>query len=1271
MSDPSSFHHIDASYSTVAVGQGNGNEEFHHNSFHGLATNVAQPATMSTIQGTEAVHIANMDNTDSSTDIIGAAPFVGNVHDTSGTMHVHGIPTFESGQHLTSGTTFSQIVDTSSQGNMHMHAPGTFASVPAPVHLVMNSGFAEHQQMDQQQQQQQEQQQFYYHQTQVPVSAPSDGMMVNSSHSQQLQVQPNMVIMQQPEMHHVQIQQPSLMYGQQDVNTNRIDYHVHHDTELNAAPHHEQLHMDPATVQPAELSWHDFFVALQAHQNRTGSIYIEPNTNPPLEEWVASQRKMYQDAQKGLATSLSNERKLLLDALGFDWDGNAHASNGAGVDEVQDPHGVQQQHGEEQQQHMQQQEAQGQEYTQQTRVYHVDIGTVEDFNERLQQLQSFKDVHGHCDIPHDYNNDEHMPNIAKWSIDQRQFYHRGYLTQDRVDALLTMGFDFHIQDGSDFPFPTFDDRIRQLEHYKAVNGDIKIPRNAGPELLGLGEWLHAQKLSIQRMEMGESTLMTPERCKLLLDLGIDLTIPADSMLTLETAEHLTEEEKEHNRALKWDEKYHELKIYKHQNGHTNVPRRSKRDPSKDALGEWVHFQRRQHRNLLTGKNSTMSINRKKSLDYLGFQWTRTYDTNQTTRSGLTYSTDIKVAVEELVQKVAKLETAQQWLDRFAEFEKYVQTHGNGNVPVIYRENPLLARWVQRQREMYVVWRQAADQQGYHQFNDSNNPTIMTEEKYMKLLKAGFQFVPQAHDGNLGGTQGALDLTKMGEEEIPEEDDDIIEIFAGYEQCEQYPEDMESSNVETTHHTLVSTQENGLVTEHTIEQQIPVTEHLPGMEGETRKTMELNESDVREILNVKDDKEIQDNIIQPQYEQQVDNTHNTTTQTIEQQFGDNGGMQNIEHADMYNMNQGSQLQQQHEHPLEEQHRQMTPILSLRRLTAKVKVQWEERVLELVQFKMRKFHCNVPAKWKPNPGLADWVWRQRVHYRRYRQGLASVLTSHRICQLSDLGFDFMIHDQHGLPVDEVHTKVYAPTHRERVQSAKKVPKKAGVKTTPKSRFKEGKWLESLAKVVKYKEENGNCNVPRKWKRDPTLGEWVHFQRRQFRLRQLNRRNHMTDERIHKLESIGFEWSRGNSSQSSYMRSVYDQNSDVHDQQDTTTVDTSEGPTDMSQVAVGNATVVVDSHMGNTAEDVMQHQSMDQNHVQSFLHENHHQDVDYQQQMMTYDGQKNYCDRGNEHVEEARHIQYDEYQSQEQSSHQQNHQMQYQDQQNIGDNYNEARV
>ena len=181
-----------------------------------------------------------------------------------------------------------------------------------------------------------------------------------------------------------------------------------------------------------------------------------------------------------------------------------------------------------------------------------------------------------------------------------------------------------------------------------------------------------------------------------------------------------------------------------------------------------------------------------------------------------------------------------------------------------------------------------------------------------------------------------------------------------------------------------------------------------------------------------------------------------------------------------------------------------------------------------------------------GLSSWVWRQRDQYRLYRLGLPSILTATRIAKLTELGFEFVIHDPQGNPVfhDEsrMHSNLVNDEKSRPAKGKSAVVKQKAAKTTPKNRFKEGKWLQSLAKVVAFKEENGHCNVPRKWKNEPTLGEWVHFQRRQYRLKQLNRRNHMTEPRIRKLEAIGFEWSRGNT-HSSYPNPNYSAHKDVN--------------------------------------------------------------------------------------------------------------------------------
>lgn len=717
------------------------------------------------------------------------------------------------------------------------------------------------------------------------------------------------------------------------------------------------------------------------------------------------------------------------------------------------------------------------------------------------------------------------------------------------------------------------------------------------------------------MEAGEETALTEDRLKLLVDLGIDMTTVEREERGGGASGDANMDDKEANRASKWDEKYHELKHYKEECGHTNVPRRSKRDPTKDALGEWVHFQRRQHRNLLTGKNSTMSICRKKALDYLEFQWTRTVGPSATTRNGTTYSTDIKEAVDAQIIKISATENPESWNERFAEFQAYKESHNDALVPKNYRENPFLGRWVHHQRELYNTWGEPVEDSELRMQQNGDEQNGLSKEKYDKLFAAGFVFQKPmpAIDGNdtIGeGVEGenievggAYPKDEEEEEEQPVEEVgvDDIDIFIGFEESE-------SSHGQVLTGTTMPT----------LEQQVAATEPAPVTEAP--KEMELNESEVHAILEGKEEP--------PQHQHHMEHVHGVPMPAItNEEERQPMEMQNIEHNHVH---QEQQEEQQTQMQVEEQTRPELPQITVlpRRITTKVTVQWEERVLELIQFRLRKHHCNVPAKWKPNPDLADWVWRQRVQYRRYRQNQPSSLTATRITKLADLGFEFVAIDHHGLPINEIDSKLYTSNDLDKLQgSAKKNPKRKG---TPKSRFKEGKWLESLAKVVKYKEEQGNCNVPRKWKRDPTLGEWVHFQRRQFRLRQLNRRNHMTDERIRKLEAIGFEWTRGTNSQPSYIR-LYEQNKELAAQTaalanenhvaEVAAMSSSEVPADVSQIAVmdggeqvkaAEIAAVVEEQLNNPGEGECQEV---ENHHQQHQHQ---QMMEYEQQQMAHQEQ-----------------------------------------------------
>lgn len=107
-----------------------------------------------------------------------------------------------------------------------------------------------------------------------------------------------------------------------------------------------------------------------------------------------------------------------------------------------------------------------------------------------------------------------------------------------------------------------------------------------PFSLSLGEWLWHQKKLYRRWESGREGGMGANRRKILLELGIDFSEPTNIDNTVQETDPEAETEGT-NRSTKWDDKFHELREYKQQNGHTNVPRRSKRNPANDALGEWV------------------------------------------------------------------------------------------------------------------------------------------------------------------------------------------------------------------------------------------------------------------------------------------------------------------------------------------------------------------------------------------------------------------------------------------------------------------------------------------------------------------------------------------------------------------------------------------------------------------------------------------------------------------------------------------------------------
>ena len=125
------------------------------------------------------------------------------------------------------------------------------------------------------------------------------------------------------------------------------------------------------------------------------------------------------------------------------------------------------------------------------------------------------------------------------------------------------------------------------------------------------------------------------------------------------------------------------------------------------------------------------------------------------------------------------------------------------------------------------------------------------------------------------------------------------------------------------------------------------------------------------------------------------------------------------------------------------------------------QWEEMFAKLEEYSQKNGDCLVPRGYQKDPSLGIWVKTQRM--RR---------------------------------------EVLDPARRERLDSIEFV-------WDPLDK----KWEDMFAKLKEYRQLHGDCLVPREYKEDPSLGNWVYNMRRG--------RDNLDSERILRLESIGFVW------------------------------------------------------------------------------------------------------------------------------------------------------
>ncbi|GFH61992.1 hypothetical protein CTEN210_18468 [Chaetoceros tenuissimus] len=440
-------------------------------------------------------------------------------------------------------------------------------------------------------------------------------------------------------------------------------------------------------------TWNERYEQLKEFKTEHGHCNVPQHyeSNKALGKWVSAQRQEYNLMSKGLKSSMTDERVAKLESLGFLWVILSKDTWNKRLEELKEfktkhEHCIVPRHYGPNKALGVWVQAQRTRYrlmkegskccgmTEERVKKLQSIGFLWNpmdifWNERFQELREFKAQHGHCNVPKKYDSNKALGMWVKTQRAQFRLMKEGLkssMTDERVEKLEHIGFVWNRSKD------TWKEKYEELEEYYAQHGHCNVPKRYKQNKV-LGSWVHTQRKRYRLMKEGSrSGCMTEERVKKLENIGFEWTLFKDVQ------------------KYTWDERLGQLKRFKAQYGHCNVPYGFE---ANKALSGWVQTQRTEYKRMLEGSKSALTEERVEKLVAIGFTFR------------------LKI-VDKNVQKYT-------WDERLGQLKEFKAQYGHCNVPAIYESNKSLGKWVQHQRQNYKIMLEGSK-------------SSMTEEKVNKL-----------------------------------------------------------------------------------------------------------------------------------------------------------------------------------------------------------------------------------------------------------------------------------------------------------------------------------------------------------------------------------------------------------------------------------------------------------------------------------------------------------------------------------------------------------
>jgi len=358
--------------------------------------------------------------------------------------------------------------------------------------------------------------------------------------------------------------------------------------------------------EDAELQWREQYMNLKSYKEDQGDCVVPTkyNEDPQLGCWVGTQRSHF---NRG---TLRQDRKALLDKIGFDWDPKQNALYDAQWEiQYKNLKKIHEELGHclaplgtplnfwVQSQRIRRYNTtnNGRRPLSQEEIDRLDeIGFLwkprdgdKNWKQMYKRLKKYKLSHGDCLVPMRFQEDGALGN---WVSTQRMLKKRDEIPQDRQEKLENLGFVWIVRDYVEQDQTRHDEKWKiqyeKLCLFRDENGHTLVPKTSN-----LCAWVARQRYIFKKNELKS------DRRDLLEE--IDFVWSVDHYDTEKSL-----------RAKHWEGMYEELVVFKTNEGHCKVPH----NHNNGGLARWVQKQR----NLLP--SNRLHADRRAKLDDIDFFW---------------------------------------------------------------------------------------------------------------------------------------------------------------------------------------------------------------------------------------------------------------------------------------------------------------------------------------------------------------------------------------------------------------------------------------------------------------------------------------------------------------------------------------------------------------------------------------------------------------------------------------------------------------------------